>query len=64
MRVINRSFGSCNYVTKRLVPNRLHELHESRLSFVTRIEFIRPKFSNLSAYVSGVIAKFGEIHLH
>ena len=36
------------------VPSRLHELHESKFPFVTRIEFIRSKFSIFSAYVSGV----------
>ena len=39
---------------KRLVPIRLRELHESKFSFVLRIEFIRSKLSNFSARVSGV----------
>ena len=34
--------------------SRLHELHESKLSFVCRSEFIRSKLSNFSAHVSGV----------
>ena len=32
----------------------LHELHESKYLFVSRIEFIRSKLSNFSAHVSGV----------
>ena len=39
---------------KRLVPSRLHELHESKFPFVTRVEFIRSKLSNFYAHVSGV----------
>ena len=31
-----------------------HELHESKLPFVYRIEFIRSKLSNFSAHVSGI----------
>ena len=31
-----------------------HDLHESKLPFVSRIEFIRSKLSNFSAHVSGV----------
>ena len=54
MRETNWSFDSCNSC-KRLVPSRLHELHESKLQFVSRIEFIRSKLSNFSAHVSGVI---------
>ena len=30
---------------QRLVPSRLHELHESKLSFVSRIEFFHSKLS-------------------
>ena len=37
------------------VPGRLHELHESKFPFVSRIEFIRSKLSNFSAHVYGVI---------
>ena len=47
---ISKVIGSC----KRLVPSRLHELHESKFPFVSRIEFIRSKLSNFSAYVSGL----------
>ena len=39
---------------KRLVPSRLHELHESKFPFVSRIEFIRSTLLNLSAHVYGV----------
>ena len=42
IRVTNGNFDSCN-LCKRLVPSRLHELHESKFPFVTRIEFIRSK---------------------
>ena len=52
MRETNKSFASCNSC-KRLVPSRLHELHESKLSFVSRVEFIRYSLSNLSAHASG-----------
>ena len=37
-----------------MAPSGLHELHESKFSFVSRIEFIRPKLSIFSAHVSGV----------
>ena len=50
---MNGSFDSCN-TCKRLVPSRLHELHESKFPFVSRIEFIRSKLSNFSAHVYGV----------
>ena len=40
---------------KRLGTSRLHELHESKFPFVSRIEFIRSKLSNFSAHVSVVI---------
>ena len=33
----------------------LHELHESKFPFVSRIEFIRSKLSNFSAHVYGAI---------
>ena len=46
-------FDSCNSC-KRLVPSRLHALHESKLLFVSRIEFICSKLYNFFAYVSGV----------
>ena len=36
--------------------SRLHELHESKPPFVSRIEFIRSKLKNFSAHVSGDIA--------
>ena len=39
---------------KRLASS-LHELHESKLLFVSRIEFFRSKLSDFSAHVSGVI---------
>ena len=54
MRETNGNFDSCNSC-KRLVPSRLHELHESKFPFVSRIEFIRSKHSNFSAHVSGVM---------
>ena len=53
MRETNGNFDSCNSC-KRLVPSRLHELHESKFPFVSRIEFIRSKLSNFSAHVYGV----------
>ena len=37
-----------------LVSSRLHEFHESKFPFVSRIEFIRSKLSNFSAHVYGV----------
>ena len=33
--------------------SRLHEFHESKFPFVSRIEFIRSKLSNFSAHVYG-----------
>ena len=45
IRETNGSFDSCNSC-KLLVPSRLHELHEWKLSFVSRIEFFRSKLSN------------------
>ena len=53
IRETNGNFDSCNSC-KRLVSSRLHELHESKFPFVSRIEFIRSKLSNCSAHVSGV----------
>ena len=53
-----RNFDSCNSC-KRLVPSRLHELHESKFPFVSRIEFIRSKLSFFSAHVYGVIVMSG-----
>ena len=53
IRDTNGNFDSCNSC-KRLVPSRLHELHESKFPFVSRIEFIRSKLSNFSAHVYGV----------
>ena len=53
MRVTIINFDSCNSY-KRLGTSCLHELHESKFPFVTRIEFIRSKLSKFSAYVSGV----------
>ena len=44
IRETNGNFDSCNSC-KRLVPSRLHELHESKFPFVSRIEFIRSKLS-------------------
>ena len=52
IRETNGNFDSCNSC-KRLVPSRLHELHESKFPFVSRIEFIRSKLSNFSAHVYG-----------
>ena len=43
----------------RMVPSRLHELHESKFPFVSRIEFIRSKLSNFSAHVYGVVSVLG-----
>ena len=53
IRETNGNFDSCSSC-KRLVPSRLHELHESTFPFVSRIEFIRSKLSNFSAPVYGV----------
>ena len=54
IRETNGNLDSCNSC-KRLVLSRLRELHESKFPFVSRIEFIRSKLSNLSVHVSGVI---------
>ena len=56
MRETNGNFDTCNSC-KRLVPSRLHELHESKFPLVSRIEFIRSKLSNFSAHVYGVIGR-------
>ena len=53
IRETNGNFGSCNSC-KRLGTSRLHELHEPKFPFVSRIEFIRSKLSNFSAHVYGV----------
>ena len=45
-----------------LGTSSLHELHEPNLPFVSRIEFIRSKFSNFSAHVSGVSVKTPDEH--
>ena len=45
-------------------PSRLHELHESKLMFVSRVEFIRSKLSNFPAPVSGVRWLYGGAALH
>ena len=50
IRETNGNFDSCNSC-KRLGTSRLHELHESKFPFVSRIEFIRSKLSNFSAHV-------------
>ena len=42
IRETNGNFDSCNSC-KRLVISRLHEFHESKFPFVSRIEFIRSK---------------------
>ena len=53
MQETNRSFDSRN-LCKRLVPSRLHKLRQSKLPFVSRIDFIRSKLSIFSAHISGV----------
>ena len=53
IRETNGNFDSC-YSCEWLVPSRLHELHESKFPFVSRIEFIRSKLSDFSAHVYGV----------
>ena len=45
IRETNGNIDSCNSC-KRLGTIRLHELHESKFLFVSRIEFIRSKLSN------------------
>ena len=51
IRETNGNFDAYNSC-KRLIPSRLHELHETKFPFASRIEFIRSKLSNLSAHVS------------
>ena len=53
IRETNGNFDSC-ISCKRLGTSRLHDLHESKFPFVSRIEFIRSKLSNFSAHVYGV----------
>ena len=53
IRETNGNFDSCNSC-KRLGTSRLHELHESKFPFVSRIKFILSKLSNFSADVYGV----------
>ena len=67
-RETNGNFDSCNSC-KRLGTSRLHELHESKFPFVSRIEFIRSKLSNFSAHVYGATERASCIpsclpHLH
>ena len=62
IRETNENFDSCNSC-KRLGTSRLHELRESKFSFVSRIEFIRSKISNFSAHVSGVTANRHETQI-
>ena len=50
---VNWSFDSCSSC-KRLAPKRFDELLESKLPFVSRIEFIHLKLLNFSAHVSEV----------
>ena len=50
IRETSENFDSCNSC-KRLGISRLHELHESKIPFVSRTEFIRSKLSNFSAHV-------------
>ena len=53
IRERNGNFDSCNS-WKRLGTSRLHELHESKFPFLSRIEFIRSKLSYCSAHFSEV----------
>ena len=62
IRETNGNFDSCNSC-KRLGTSRLHELHESKFPFVSRIEFIRSKLSNFSAHVYGVAVTHIRYHL-
>ena len=57
IRETNGNIDSCNSC-KRLVPSRLHELHEPKFPFVSRIQFIRSKLSYFSAHVYGVTVFF------
>ena len=52
IRETNGNFDSCN-LCKRLGTCRLHELHDSKSPFISRVEFIHSKLSNCSARVSG-----------
>ena len=52
IRETNGSFDSVTHVNGW--TSRLHELHELKLPFVSRIEFNRSKISNFSAHVSGI----------
>ena len=56
IRETNGNFDSRNSC-KRLGISRLHELHESKFPFVSRIEFIRSKLSNFSAHVYGATVR-------
>ena len=56
IRERNGNFDSCN-ACKRLGTSRLHEVHESKFPFLSRIEFIRSKLSNFSAHVYGVTGR-------
>ena len=58
IRETNGNFDSCNSC-KRLVPSRLHELHESKFPFVSRIEFIRSKHSNFLLMYTGSLGGGG-----
>ena len=58
MRETKGNFDSC-HSCKRLETNRLHELHESKFPFVSRIEFIRSNLLNFSAHVYGVMELIG-----
>ena len=55
IRETNGKFDSCNSC-KRLGTSRLHELHESKFPFVSRIEFIRSKLSNFLLMYSGSLS--------
>ena len=59
IRETNGNFDSCNSC-KQLGTSRLHELHESKFPFVSRIEFIRSKLSKFSAHVYGAIGAENE----
>ena len=41
--------------------SRLHKLHESKLPFVSRIEFIRSKLPKFSTHISGVYNKISTL---
>ena len=44
-----------HHVGKLLEPSRLHELHESKLPFVSLAEFIRSENSFLFARITGLL---------